>query len=124
MKVDVNEVLNQLAKTFNVAVEEIYPILYKQAILSGIFSLSWAVMFTVLIGVFAFSIKFIIKKQKEETTNYDWDWDEPRAISIVVVGSIITLIGCLVIPFSMENAITALFNTDYYVLKDLLNQIK
>lgn len=124
MKVDVNEVLNQLAKAFNVAVEEIYPILYKQAILNGIFSLFWAIIFIALIGVFTFLIRLVFKKQKEKTSNYDWDWDEPRQILILIVGSIVSIIGFFVIPFGMENAITALFNTDYYVLRDLLNQIK
>lgn len=152
MKVNVNEVLDQLARGFNVAVDELYPILYKQAIVDGIFSSIWAIIFVALILSFGLMIKHIIKKQKEskvvyeenwekykkerrengydyyiptpESKNRDWDWDEPRQVVILLVGGTIVIIGMFIIPFEIKNAITALVNTEYYMIENVLEKLK
>lgn len=126
MEFDINKALEQLAKAFNVAVDELYPILYKQAIINGIFSLGWALLFIGLIGLFISTIRLIVKKQKEEedTANWDWDWDEPRQIAILVVGITVTIIGFFVVPIALKSSATALLNPDYYMLKEILKQLK
>lgn len=123
MEINVNEALDQIAKAFNVAVDELYPILYKQAIINGIYNLMWVLLSVGLIILFGFMIKFIMRKQKDGT-NYDWDWDEPIVVVIIVAGVFITVVGLFVISISLKGAIDALFNTDYYVLKDILKQLK
>lgn len=124
MKIDVNEALNQLAKAFNVAVDELYPILYKQGIINGIFSFTWAGLFMVLIIAFALSLKYIIKKQNEQGSGYEWDWDEPRQVTVLILGIVATVIGIAVIPITLHSGATAIFNTDYYIIKDILSELK
>lgn len=125
MNIDVNNILEQLATGFNVAVEQLYPILYKQAIIDGVFNLIWSIVFIVLIAGFVFVIKFVHNKQKLEKDRFisNWDWDAPRQLVILIIGGFITLIGLFVIPIGIESAITAFFNTEYYMIKDILSQL-
>lgn len=124
MKIDVNEVLSQLAKSFNIAVEELYPILYRQAIIDGIFDLFCTLFFIVGIGVFIYLLKLISKKQKSSICGHEWDWDEPIAILTIAVGSTFTLIGLFLIPMCLHSSLTAFFNTDYYIIENILSKIK
>ena len=130
MNIDFNEVMDQLAKAFNVTVDKLYPILYRQAIIDGIFSLMWAVFFTVAITVFIKTLFYISKKQREEHEEHgwrasgDWDWSEGRQIVVIIVGAFTTLMGVILIPISLYDALTAFFNTEYYMIKEILKQVK
>lgn len=128
MNIDFNEVMDQLAKAFNVTVDKLYPILYRQAIIDGIFSLMWAIVFVAAIVVFVKTLFYISKKQREPDEDGwfsgDWDWSEGRQIVIIIVGAFTTLMGIILIPISLYDALTAFFNTEYYMIKEILKQVK
>src|SRR5699024_4371703 len=149
MDENINELLNQLAKGFNVAVEELYPILYKQAIIDGVMSLVGILTAIVLIAGILWGLRHISKKQKEVEEEYKrqrnkwentswkdaeftpypsrnrkWDWDEPRQMTFVVVSIIIFFLALFAIPLNFENAVTAFFNTEYYMIENILSKLK
>jgi len=122
VKIDINKALEQLAEGLGVTIDKLYPLLYKQAIISGIFNLFWVLFFITAIGSFILAVRYVIKKQKTQV-KWEWDWDESRQIGILFGGIVLTVIGLFAIPFCLESAITAFFNTEYYMLDKILSKI-
>lgn len=122
MKVDVNEAINQIAEGLGITVDKLYPVLQKQAMISAAMNILWMLLFSTIIISFALTIRHVIKKQKA-TKDYEWDWDEPRQVTILFIGIPATIIGLVVIPFCIESIITALFNTEYYMIDKILSKL-
>lgn len=130
---NIDKALDKIANGLGVAVDKIYPVMYKQAMIEGVWDVIWIVVFLVLFAAIAIWIRIVFKKQKAEEegcvrvgyrySDGDWDWDEPRQAVLLVISVTIVIIGLIAVPICAYDAVTAFFNTDYYIVKDILNQI-
>lgn len=102
-------VINQIADKLGVAVEKVYPILRKQAIVEGCTNVFWIVV--IIAGCLIIISKLIknIKKTNDEDKQF---WS-----GVVVLITIIA--GILFMP-SIKDTITAFVNPDWYVFNELL----
>lgn len=137
LKFDVNSALEKLAEGLGVAVENLYPILYKQALIDGVISLLGLITL-VLFWVFIYKLskgfaKSAKKDYKENGVSYSNSWIEHvitermfQGISsilfavfliIVAVGTFATISG------TIGNIITAFFNTEYYMIENILSKL-
>lgn len=123
MELDVNQAIEQIAEKLGVAVNELYPALYKQTIIGEVINGVWVLVFVSIIVGFLVGVRYIVKKQKEHEHYSDWDWDEPGPMLFMIIGIVMTIIGLIVIAVNINNGITALFNPDFYILKWALSQI-
>lgn len=123
MELDVNQAIEQIAEKLGVAVNELYPALYKQTIIDAVINGVWVLVFVSIIVGFLVGVRYIVKKQKEHEHYSDWDWDEPGPMLFMIIGIVMTIIGLIVIAVNINNGITALFNPDFYILKWALSQI-
>ncbi|UBH21927.1 hypothetical protein LAU42_09130 [Macrococcus armenti] len=114
----ITKYIDQLAQSLNVASEHVYEALIKQAMVSGIMSVVWAVIFGIATVIV---ICVGIMSAKREYDRYGFDHD-------VFITLIMTLIATsfVVIPFgvAVENALTALLNPEYWAINEVLNAIK
>lgn len=125
MNKEIDKTLEKIAEGLGVAVDKLYPILYKQAMIDTVLNVIWILFFAIGIFVFYKTVRFILNKQKNsENFDIEWDWDEPRQILILTVGILFTLVGTIVILVSIYDVVTALFNTEYYMIKKILSQVK
>ena len=136
VKFDVNEVLQKLAEGLGVAVENLYPILYKQAIIDGVISLLGLISLVLFwIFIYKFS-KGFAKKAKEdyEENGIYSSWFEHIFMDNIFLGisgfffcafTVIMAIGTiLVVPEIVGDVITAFFNTEYHMIENILNKLK
>jgi len=137
VKFDINEALQGLAEGLGVAVENLYPILYKQAIIDGAISLLGLISLGLFwIFIYKFSKGFVerAKEDFKENGSCDDSWFEHVFLSRIFHGmsgvlfcvfTIVMAIGTL-LSFSeiVENIITAFFNTEYYMIENILKQLK
>lgn len=113
----ITKYIDQLAQSLNVASEHVYEALIKQAMVSGIASIVWAVLFLItIIGLIIGTIK-VFKWNIEED---DGDMLIPFGLLMAVM-AIIPVLGLL---FNVENALTALLNPEYWAIKEVLSAIK
>jgi hypothetical protein len=126
IKVDVNQLVNDLSQKLGVAVEKVYEMLYTQMIIDGVWCLLWVIGSG--IGMY-FTYKWAvhladkIKKEKEKESRWDRkDWlDFPHYIVPIVLLGIFLPITFLV---SLKSGMDLLLNPDWQVIKYVLNQIK
>lgn len=111
--VDINKVLEQLAIAFNTTVDAIYPILIKQAYVSGIMDL----LFGIALILLAVAIATIIYKKWEAIYESDMEF------IVVVIALIFSLVAVFIIPISIFSGITTLANPEYWALKDILSRL-
>lgn len=114
----ITKYIDQLAQSLNVASEHVYEALIKQAMVSGITSIVWAVIFGIA-TVIVLCVGFM--SAKREYDRYGFDHDVFMTILFTLIAASFT-----VIPFgiSVENALTALLNPEYWAIKEVLNAIK
>lgn len=113
MNIDINKALEQLAAAFNTTVDALYPILIKQAYVSGVMDLVIGVGF-ILIAL----IGAMVLRRKWETI-YHADAEFP----VIFCASIFTLIAVVVIPMSLYGGISAVVNPEYWAIKQILSTI-
>ena len=128
---DVNKVLEDIANGLGVAVEKLYPVLYKQAIIDGVTNLLWVAFIIAGLIVFVKFAKYAIKKMSDGIKNNDkWsyhktDWaDYPEFIFPLVFGGIAVTIGVLIAMGLISDSITVFFNTEYYMIEKIISQFK
>lgn len=128
IKVDVNQLINDIAKSLGVAAEKVYPILYKQMIINGIYSLLLVIMS--IIGLFAAwylhrKLKLKIDDNNKKKPSYSYleeDWsDYPGHVIAIVFGLVISSI---VLIISAKLALDYLFNPDLQVINYVVNKLK
>jgi Ca2+/Na+ antiporter len=138
IKLDVNKALSEIAHGLGVAVDKIYPILYKQAIIEGIYNLI-SILFLIAVWVFIYrisksSMKAAKKDYDKNSSNWSDNWIE-HVFDKHLFGSIMGALYCIfvivfgiasliMIPDLIRDTITAFFNTDYYVIKEVIEKIK
>jgi hypothetical protein len=137
VKIDINEALTQIANGLGVAVDKLYPILYKQAIIEGVYNLI-ALIAIGLVWLFIYKVgKSFIKTAKKKFKESD-DWNDTWieylfdkylfqglvgfffCIFVVIFG----VASILNVPDLMHNVTTAFFNTDYFIIKDVIKSLK
>lgn len=118
MKMDLNQALEQLASAFNTTVEKLYPLLIKQAYVTGVTNIlgiliMWAVFATLLV---------ILKKHGIKKEKYYGMTDGTFFLLVTTV--IISVITVVITVTVGHEAITALINPEYWALKEVLSYIK
>ncbi len=113
MNIDVNKVMEQLAMAFNTTVDKMYPMLIKQAYISGIIN--------TLIGITAIVILVVGTKiaYKYWEQIYDVDGD----FAVWCVGGLYAVIAVIAVPILLHSGITALLNPEYWALKEILSTL-
>lgn len=138
IKLDVNKAMSDIAEELGIAVEKIYPILYKQAIVDGVYNLV-SLIFIIFIWWFIYkvskgSIKAAKKEYKENGSRWSDSWIENIFDKHMFLGfvGIFFCIGTIMlgvftagfVPKLIKDIATAFFNTDYYIIKDVIDKIK
>lgn len=113
MKIDINEALGQLAQAFNTTVEALYPLLIKQAYITGALDITIGLI-TLLVAII---IPFILWKY--------WDAIEYNDMEVPVqlMGFLFYTVAALVIPLCLYSGIIALASPEYWALKEVLTAI-
>lgn len=119
VKLDFNQVLEQLAKAFNTTVDKLYPVLVQQAYVTGIASLlgiliAWSLLATIII-IFK---KHGIRKEK----HYDGVTD--GTVVLIIITSIVSVATIIITATVGYEALTALLNPEYWALKEVLSYIQ
>ena len=118
MKLDLNQALEQLAQAFNTTVDKLYPLLIKQAYVSGISSIGAILFSWLILG----ALMYFFKKHGIKKDRYDI---MSGGTIILIVFTVITAIATVIITLvAGSNAITALINPEYWALKEVLYYIK
>lgn len=119
IKVDINKLIEDIAVKLGVAVEKVYPMLYKQAIIDGSFSL----LTVGLCGLGLYGgIKLFKKAGKEIKENTFRDWtDYP---GLILPAFALFIISSVIGAMSLKDGANALLNTDWYIINSLLDKIK
>ena len=129
VKFDVNEALQKVAEGLGVAVDKVYPILYKQSIITGITNLIWVALIATFIVLFLKYIRHASKKVTEGIRNSpsiiraDWS-DYPVEILIIFTGSVASIIFVILGSTLISESITALFNTEYHMIEQVLTYVR
>lgn len=114
----ITKYIDQLAQSLNVASEHVYEALIKQAMVSGIASIVWAVIF----GIATLIVLYVgFMSAKEEFDRYGFDHDVFMTLFVTLIAT-----SFVVVPFGLavENALTALLNPEYWAIKEVLSAIK
>lgn len=115
----ITKYIDQLAKSLNVASEHVYEALLKQAMVSGIIALVWAVvMLAATIALILVVRRAWIRAQ--EDPYFD---SGDAAVVTGVNGVIIFLVVCFGL-YTVEYGLTALLNPEYWAIKEVLNAVK
>lgn len=119
----VNEVIDNLAEKLGVAVERLYPMLIKQAQIDGIMGVIWSIV-CITVCVLGFIVAAKAIKNPQQSKQYDliqvWSaWTNTK----IAVGAIAAAISLIVFVFSVNQAITALANPEWYSLQKLLSYL-
>jgi hypothetical protein len=123
--VNVNKLVEQIAQKLGVAAEKVYPMLYKQAMIDGVFNLLLA------IGLFALlylSGKWLIgvKSRYKQNNKYLSKSGEDMFIEypFQIIGSISSIILSPIFGFvCLKTALDALVNPNLYVIKQVLSYL-
>lgn len=132
IKLDINKALEEIAKGFGVAVEKIYPVLYKQALIDGVVNLLWVVMIIVGVTIYYKYAKFATKRVHEGIQNNESKWssfktdwsDYPVYVITLVLGGIASFALVLTGMCLIEDSLTAFLNTEYYMVEKIITQVK
>lgn len=119
MKMDLNQALEQLASAFNTTVENLYPLLIKQAYVTGIASsigilISWLLLAVVLL---IFKKHGIRKDEQLGGASFG-------TIILTVFSIAMTLVIAIITTTVGYEVITALVNPEYWALKEVLSYLK
>lgn len=129
------QVMNEIAKQLGVAVEKVYPMLYKQSIIEGVVGLGWTVLGVglVYVGYKKYIKRLTIIKEMEERevegrgykfVKVSYEAEEVLSMRLWVCTAMI-LLGVLMIVANLSSSLTALINPDYYMIeKNIIRMIK
>lgn len=128
------QVMNEIAKQLGVAVEKVYPMLYKQSIIEGVVGLGWTVLGVglVYVGYKKYIKRLTIIKEVEERevegrgykfVKVSYEAEEVLSMRLWVCTAMI-LLGVLMIVANLSSSLTALINPDYYMIENIIRMIK
>lgn len=128
------QVMNEIAKQLGVAVEKVYPMLYKQSIIEGVVGLGWTVLGVglVYVGYKKYIKRLTIIKEVEERevegrgykfVKVSYEAEEVLSMRLWVCTAMI-LLGVLMIVANLSSSLTALINPDYYMIENIVRMVK
>ncbi|AUN06641.1 hypothetical protein [Clostridium botulinum] len=121
--IQINNILDNLAKKFNVPVEKLFEILHKQAKVELLNNCLELIVWLVICTSIYIIIKKEIKKAKEEEY-YDMFTDEGAwgvcKIIYIILGSVIGFAGVII---STQNIIQIFLNPNYYIMEQILKML-
>jgi hypothetical protein len=125
IKLDVNKALQEIANGLGVAVDKLYPILYKQAQIDGAVNLIWISVIIIYIVYYCKLAKFLIKNvgEKIRKSNYDGWFDYLPESTIIGLGGILAIIFGISALDLARDSITAFFNTEYYIIDHIVDKL-
>ena len=109
---EITELLEKLAEKLGTTVENLWPVLIKQAPISG------AVDLMLLVALVVTSVITYRIAQKCD------DADEDVAVFAWILTGIIFFITAAFVLFGLKGIITALFHPEYWALSEILRQLK
>ena len=125
IKLDINKALQEIANGLGVAVDKLYPILYKQAQIDGAVNLIWISVIIIYIIYYCQLAKFLIKNvgDKIKKSNYDSWIDYLAESTIIGLGGILAIIFGISALDLARDSITAFFNTEYYIIDHIVDKL-
>lgn len=121
IKLDINEALDSLAKAFNVTVDYLYPVLVTQAKISAYVTMAW---FSATVILFLIClIMFIFHTKKVLSDKYHSEFNEGASIVSAIVGVVSFLVILFAGTDAIETILTALYNPDYFMVKQVMEVI-
>lgn len=122
INMDVNKIVERIADGLGVATERVYPVLRQQAVIEGWYSLFWGVFFLLLLtgcvyGLYRLLIHINNKGDIEEVEGVFF-------ISLIIFTFIIFLLTIMIGIPQIRDAFTAFYNPDYYIIEEIIRQIK
>lgn len=120
MSEQITQVINTIAEKLGIAVQLVYPMLRKQALIDGIMDTFYVFIGLALIIAVIVNFRWLLKKDKngDYIAKY-WD-EEWFGYSIVAVGCL--GIGIMFITFFFKDALVAFINPDWYIINNILSQ--
>lgn len=118
MKLDLNQALEQLAQAFNTTVDKLYPMLIKQAYVSGVSSILLILFSWIVLGV----VVHIFKKHGVKKGSYNTLTS--GTVGFIIATVLISIVTVLITMIAGSNAITALINPEYWALTKVLYYVK
>ena len=117
--------LEKIAEQLGTTVEYLWAVLIKQAAVSATMSIIYIVGLVVVgLGLYRAHRKLMrVIQGKTHTTYYD-EYGEAAAVPMVLAATLWLILVMFAVGFSIPNAITGLFNPEYWALKEILSQIK
>lgn len=116
----INGIINNIAEKLGIAIEYVYPILRKQAMIEGICGLLF-----LLITVVVFCIFF--KKAVYHGKLVDWQSEDiDKDSSLTILYGFFALLSIVVLFVTISNFkiyITALINPDWYIINNMLREL-
>ncbi|MGY0692970.1 hypothetical protein ACW2QC_09305 [Virgibacillus sp. FSP13] len=64
MEIDINKAIDQLADGLGIAVDKLYPVLYKQAMIDAAMNIFWALLLLIGIAMFIVLVRLVNKKKE------------------------------------------------------------
>lgn len=119
MKIDVNQVLEQLAQAFNTTVDKLYPILIKQAYVEAIVNIVTVIVF---VAAWYVLYRIFFKRIGVKKDRYGMGMED-TSIFMVLVFSLFSVISFVVILVSLVSIPTQLINPEYWALKQVLDAL-
>lgn len=119
ISLDINKALESLAKAFNVTVDYLYPVLVTQAKIKAYTSIS---MYAVALVIFIICFIFFMKNLKKVRTTPS-DLNVALTVATGIICFFIGFITVLTLPEKLEAILTALYNPDYFMVREVLDVI-
>lgn len=116
INIDMNKAINDIAHKLGIAVEKVYPMLYKQAIIEG----AWSIMWVVISIITAFLIRKWLKWLGCKIEKDDSSWSD-YSDHIMAIG-FLCLLTPIVFFINIKDAINIFFNTDYYIINQIITK--
>lgn len=118
VNVDINQLVSDIAQKLGVAVDKVYPMLYKQAMINGVWDIIWVVLSG--LGLFL-TFKWAMWLKTKLSEKYAcFDDNIFQFIGLVLLG----IINFVVFFSCLEEIINIFFNTDWYIIQYVMNYIK
>ena len=110
----VYEYIDAIAANLGVAAEHVYAALVKQAVVSGIGSVVWAVGAAIVAVAVVWGLVRITK-----SVVIDEDM-----VAVYFIGAVILTISGAVFVVNAQDAFTAFYNPEYWAMKEILSSLK